>query len=420
MNNFVRPRKIGLFGPYGFGNLGDASIQQAMIQHIRLYFQDVQIYGFSLNPEDTLKRHGIQSFSINPMPESPNSLLGRIPHHLRYSRWMRVLEKIFYRIPLELILLIRAFRNLKDFDLLIVSGGGQLDDYWGGAKKHPYTLFKWAIIAKLRKTKFVFVSVGAGPLDAALSRWFIKNALSLAAYRSYRDENSKKFIEEKVGFYRQDPIYPDLAYSLIVTNNNQPVAPKTSRLVVGIGPMAYFDPRVWAKKDDAIYRAYLKKLALFIIWLIEKKHTILFLPGNFQHDQPAIKDLQDILRQMGVSDAQGQLLEPNIDTVDELVAQLTRTDLVVATRFHSILLATLVNKPVLALSYHEKVDVLMHDTGQAEYRLSIDDFDVDTLIERFTALETNRGTIEKQLTQNTQQYRAALDEQYERIFSIIK
>jgi polysaccharide pyruvyl transferase WcaK-like protein len=408
---------IGLLGPWGYGNLGDAAIQQAMLQHLKRYFPEAKIYGFSLNPQDTLKRHGLQSFPLGKMPGNSDSLLAWLPDRIRYKRWIRVLERVIYRLPLAIVLLIRAFNYLKNFDLLIISGGGQLDDYWGGAWQHPYTLLKWGIVAKIRQTKFMFVSVGAGPLNAGLSRWFIKNALGLTNYRSFRDESSKKFIKEKVGFYRDDPVYPDLAYSLVVTNGEEAGQEKTSRPIVGINPMAYFDPRVWPEKDSTVYQAYLTKLALFVAWLVKKQYAVLFFPGNTSHDQWAIKDLQDMISQMGVTYAPGQLIEPSITTVDELMVQLSRTNMVVATRLHSLLLATIVNKPVLALSYHEKIDMLMQDTGQAKYCLPIGDFEVESLIERFIELEANCTTIKSQLAQKTQEYRAALDQQYEYIFN---
>ncbi len=49
------------YGPFGFGNLGDAAIQEAMLQHVREYLPTAQIYGFSLNPEDTEKRRSKHS-----------------------------------------------------------------------------------------------------------------------------------------------------------------------------------------------------------------------------------------------------------------------------------------------------------------------------------------------------------------------
>ena len=98
MGGSDRPKKIGLLGPYGFGNLGDAAIQQAMVQHIKQHIPDGQIYGFSLNPEDTFNRHGIQSFLINRRPPGPNNLLHRIPRQIRYKIWMRILLWFFYRV----------------------------------------------------------------------------------------------------------------------------------------------------------------------------------------------------------------------------------------------------------------------------------------------------------------------------------
>ena len=57
--------------------------------------------------------------------------------------------------------------------------------HWG-----PYSLFKWVLMAKLRRCRVLFVSVGAGPIDRTLGRILVKATLSLADYRSYRDEAS--------------------------------------------------------------------------------------------------------------------------------------------------------------------------------------------------------------------------------------
>ena len=44
----------------------------------------------------------------------------------------------------------RAFRNLKQTDMLIVPGTGLLTDAWGLTSWGPYGLFKWSSMAKLR------------------------------------------------------------------------------------------------------------------------------------------------------------------------------------------------------------------------------------------------------------------------------
>jgi polysaccharide pyruvyl transferase WcaK-like protein len=99
--------------------------------------------------------------------------------------------------------------------------------------------------------------------------------------------------------------------------------------------------------------------------------------------------------------------------------QLVQTDLVVASRFHGVLLSLRIHKPVLALSYHKKIDELMKDTGQEQYCLSIADFEVEALKERFQTLEANCATASEQIARRVSIYQAQLKEQYERIFANI-
>ena len=140
------PQKIGLMGPFGYGNLGDAAIQEAMIQHVKQYFPDGDIYGFSLNPQDTEKRHGINSFPISRMDwgnpqEGEKGLwkrsMGWLRSHSNPS--VRNLERWIQLAPIEFLLIIKAYQSLKGFNYFIVSGGGQLDDYWSSGPWATHT-----------------------------------------------------------------------------------------------------------------------------------------------------------------------------------------------------------------------------------------------------------------------------------------
>jgi polysaccharide pyruvyl transferase WcaK-like protein len=427
-NRDYNQKKIGLMGPYGLGNLGDAAIQQAMISHIKTSFPDAQIFGFSLNPEDTEKRYGIPSYSIGRMAR--NGWIGnQEPHGLQKllqqtakafrshsSKIVRVLGRALFTIPLELISIFQAYTRLKGYSCFIVSGGGQLDDYWGGAWHHPYTLFLWGLLSKLRKAKFMFVSVGAGPLDTRAGKSFIRRALSLADYRSFRDEYSKAFIE-RVGFDRNDPVYPDLAFSLDTSTLPQTArAQNDGAMVVGVGPMCYFDADLWPESDEAVYHNYLTKLALFTSWLMQRGCKILLYVGD-SGDRYTIQDFYEILRECGTVVSDGQIIEAPMETVEDLMSQLSAVDVVVASRFHGVLLPLLINKPVLALSYHPKIDVLMEDTGQAQFCFSIDDFEVEALQQRFLQIEQNQAAIKAEIARHVTGYKDALDEQYRKIFA---
>ena len=112
----------------------------------------------------------------------------------------------------------------------------------------------------------------------------------------------------------------------------------------------------------------------------------------------------------------GQIIDEPVSSVEDLVAQLANTDIVVGTRFHNVLLALMLDKPVIALSYHEKIASLMAGMGLADYCMNADRLDVDALVERFLELERNSGTVKAAIGRRVEQYRKALDEQYAQIF----
>ena len=412
----ARPH-IALLGPYGFGNLGDAAIQQAVIDAIRVRQPKTTIVGISLNPSDTEKRHGIAAYPITSMPPKKvakdKGRAGVFLERLRWSRPGRLAHKMFVRLPKEFLLLPRAVIFGRKLSMLVISGGGQLDDYWGGPWGHPYALLKWSLAARLHGARVAFMSVGAGPLDARLSKRFARLYLRLAHYRSYRDQASKRFIAS-IGWKGEDPVYPDLAHRINVDHLSATPYGGGGRLVVGVGPMSYFDPRVWPERDGKVYRGYLEKLAQFTGWLLEQGHTVVLFPGEAYWDGLVMGDLAGLLKQRAGEG--GTLHIARTETVDELMSTLKGLDLVVASRFHGVLLAHVVQKPVLALSYHQKITVLMEEMGHPEYSLDIASFEVEQLKQRFNDLLRNRARLEREIAAKEAFYRAQLDEQFDALF----
>ena len=74
--------------------------------------------------------------------------------------------------PREARHIINGFDLLKNVDVFVISGGGQLNEVWGGPWVQPYAMMKWAVLARLRGAKPIFLSVGFGSLDTRLSRFF--------------------------------------------------------------------------------------------------------------------------------------------------------------------------------------------------------------------------------------------------------
>lgn len=413
--------RIGLFGPWGYGNLGCAATVDAAIQNIRVHRPNAELVCFSLFPADTEQRHGIRSYRLGTggwedEVQNPELASMRLAGWLQ-SRRSSVLQlggRLLRRVRMEAGMIPPTYRRLRQLDLLIVTGGGQLFDFLGGALSHPWWLLKYAVLSRLAGTKLIFLSVGAGPVDARLSRVFCRIALWLSSYRSYRDEDSKQFVQARIKFRNNDPVYPDLAYSL---HTKEQAPANGNRRIVGLGVMTYNDPRHWPDKDVSVYRGYLERHTAFIGWLVERGYRVSLLVGEPWADRDTVDDLvANLERYFDFGSDDAPVRNDSIRTVDELLEQIDQTDLVVASRFHNVLLATLRYKPVIALSYHPKMDSLMEEAGQARYCLPIHDFDLDLLKARFQELERDGAVIRRQFADLVTARRVALEEQYGRVF----
>jgi polysaccharide pyruvyl transferase WcaK-like protein len=184
--------------------------------------------------------------------------------------------------------------------------------------------------------------------------------------------------------------------------------------------MTYFNRRSVSPEDETIYRGYLTKLGNFVTWLLERNYTVRLLIGDVTYDQRARQDLRTLLEERGFSYENGSIIDEPASSVEEVLSQIAATDLVVASRFHNVLLALMLGRPALAISYHEKVDALMEEAGLAAFRQDIESIDLEKLIGQFEALEEQSDHIREQLNQKAQACRVALDDQYKRIFDILR
>jgi polysaccharide pyruvyl transferase WcaK-like protein len=305
--------------------------------------------------------------------------------------------------------LIESRKFVKGFDLLLVSGGGQLDDYWGGPWGHPYSLLKWGLIARTIGARYAFLGVGTCALESRLSTFFIRQALRLAAYRSYRDQTSKKLLEE-MAFTHGDPVGPDLAFSYEKTRLVSGCVSTGSGKTIGISPITYLRHN-WPKKDKEVYERYLTSLVAFISGLIQRGYSILLFTTN-SPDRHGIGEIVDLLSQGGNLDVSGKIHQARTDTLDELFSSLEKVDCVVASRLHGVILGHLMQKPVLAISYDRKVDTYMNDTGFPEYCLDIHNVNVDSLMKAFEAMVADEEKIALKLQKIGTDYARLLDRQY--------
>lgn len=402
-----KPMTVSFFGHFGSLNPGNESTLLAILSRLRTLSPQTRFRCICTNPEAAAARNRIDA----------------VPITTRGARIWNRDAPLVRRVPMAVVGVGsefreygRAFRKLKGTDVLIVPGTGLLTDAYGLAAWGPYNLFKWTLMAKARRAKVLFVSVGAGPIRRVTGRVLVKAALSLADYRSYRDHASKECIRQ-IGFRAEnDPIYPDLVFSLpdALLGRHHPPS-DGSRRVVALGLMVYEGKYSAAHPLPETYTTYLESLAVFASWLLEHDYDIRLLLGD--SDTSVINDFRSTLRKRLRAYDEARIIEEPIASVDDVLAELAATDIVVATRFHNVLLAMLLNKPVIAISFHHKCTALMDQMNLSDYCHDIAHMDANKLIEQFLWLEQNRGATQRTIGQGVEHAREELNEQYDLLFA---
>jgi len=437
--------RLALLTPYDGGNLGDAAIQDAMIDNIRRRLPGVRLSGISLSPQNFMKLHGLESFplcetdrpfykmtrgvseEVGTQQQSPARPTTEEPVHIRIAR------KLIRRVPFLRTALkagrkigragMKEFRHwaagyrfLRTQDLVIVSGGGQLDEEWGGPWGHPYALFKWAMLARIARIPYAMASVGACKLRSTSARLLVSAALRLARYRAYRDKNSRDLAAGLLQRASADPIVPDLAFGLSVSELPQSASIRllaAGRPVIAISPIAFNKPPYWPQADPQLYSQYLEQLTEAVSVLLERGYFLVMVSSSRGDDESVIPDILGRLHAESKKKADQQICVPPIATWRDFASVVSEVHLLIASRLHSTILGLIAHRPTVAISFDPKVDWVMKDLDQTAYLLHIRDFVAQDLVNAVSQANRCRAEVIEKLTAYQSQNRAVLARQYD-------
>lgn len=400
--------KIVLFGNFGSGNLGNECTLYATIHNLRELLPSAEIHCVCSEPLSVESDYGIPAFPMTRDTARPKWALQKSSFFYRWAR------RLISSVPREVYHWVRSFNVLKNTDMLVMTGTGMVTDW---LTTMHFDILKWTVLARLRGATVVFLSVGAGPLASGISTLAIKASLSLASYRSFRDQHSRTFLANKGISGFDDPVYPDLAFGISLSNEPASTNTSPAASVVGVGLMGYYKGSTTGPLAKA-YAQYLEKIADFVSWLLGKSFTVRLIIGDVYYDDGVARDLKFILKSRSIHWESTQLIEDPVNDFHDVITQIAATDFVVATRFHNVLLALAQGKPSISISYDRKNDDLMGGFGLSEFCQSIDDFDVDKLIGQFEQLTQKAELIKPTLERCANRCRASLIEQYELVFTL--
>lgn len=397
--------RIGLLGLYASRNLGDAAIQLAVIGNLRQRFGDAEFVGICPDPEDTRATFGIDSVNFAGQPSSGEAastgrLAALVPWRIR-TTLRRAAELPGVR------------RCISGLDLLVLSGGGQLDEFWGGPWNHPLQLYVWTHLARRRGVPVAALGLGLDVLESRAARYLCVSAIRAASVRAYRDTGTARAME---GFGMRAPhvVIPDLAFALEApAASTKFAAPDDSPLIA----VAAISGKALSGKFAAAHGAYLAHLAAACRQWIEEGARLRFVCSQPTMDLPVIESLIGLLPQPRAS---GRYEIAETPTVDEYMQAVRGASFLVASRLHGLILAFLVGCPAVAIAGNRKVTQLMQDIGMAPFTLGMDAL-TPGAIERVAApIPGGRASLAEAIGAYNAGARAALARVFDEIAGLVR
>jgi len=425
--------KIALLAPYSFGNLGNAALQRALIERFSEIFPAAEFLGCYIDPSQRELpavrpfpfhrdvRHFAHSSQAKPAsvsPANPSATDGRKAFNKKLKSFTGVARTVstvrscvgylrsFFS---EIAFLRKAYRFAGTIDLFIVGGGGQLDDLWGGPWSLPYSLFTWALVAKLHGKPFLILNVGAESITTATGRWFFRRVLSYSQFHSFRDAPSQA-TAVSLGSPEPNPLFPDLAFSLVSrsVSGPRPAGP----LVVGISPMSYGDPRYWPSVKARAFANYTQVLAKVSAKLANSGHSVVLFPTQIRMDATLIQEIYCAAGPHVLPEARDRLRMAEVSSLNDCLELLPALDVVLASRFHGVLLPMLTGIPIIAISAESKLTELLADFGVSQFQIPFESVTVAQVEDLFDRILSMRSGLRDDFLSHSRQLALALEEQF--------
>lgn len=395
------PPRVGLFGILAAGNIGNDASMEVVLRYLRQRHPEAIVDVMTTDARRLTARYGLDATQLgwrhpreqrSPLPVSfALKLLGKLVQAAHTASWVR------------------------RHDVVIVPGMGVLEASvplrpW----EFPYALSTLCTFGTLFRTKVALVSAGADVITKRPTRWLLNAAARQAYYRSYRDQGSLAAMRARGLDTTRDPVYPDLALGL-PTSHADPGDPR----VVGIGVMAYYGDNDDDRRDAArIHAAYVEKLTHFVRWLLDCGRTVRLFIGD-ACDRAVVDTVLDDARAYRPDLDPAVIVAEPISSFEDLTRAMTPVGTVVATRYHNVMCALMLAKPVISVGYAAKNEELMSGMGLAEYCLSVHSLELDELIGRFTELEGQAERLRPGMIAGCRDSARQLDRQFTELSALL-
>jgi len=363
--------KILISGYYGFGNVGDEAVLEAVVGELKRRDPEVEIT--------------VLSASFNLTAE-----MAKVRAIPRYH-FLKILGEVF-----------RAD--------IFLSGGGTLFQDVTSSRSFWYYL-SLVFLARIFRKKVVVFAQGFGPLRRKINRFFARLILNQAKLITVRDEDAylemkKLGINSSLLHLTADPTFlltPEAGLGRkILCLESVPL----DRPLLGISVRKF-------SKNLELEEKFFKVLAQVIDHLVCTYHyQPVFLP--FQCPE----DMGEISRVISYMSQEAKMIF-RICRPQEMLAIISQLDLLLGMRLHALVFAAISCVPCLALAYDPKVSGLMNDLGQPALSLE-PALDFEKLKSEIEKVINNKEAVKSQLAVKKEKLRQQAQLNFDLLSNLIK
>lgn len=370
-------KKILILNTHSSLNAGDAAIVLAQIKFLRKAFNSVEISLTSRTPELDAKVYAPEGVRVIPPILPAPSVFDGIGR--KFADTARNLADLSGK---------RDFlRAAREADLVIASGGGY---FWSNRRLVPGLMFLQNILhlrlVERMKKPLVLFPQSFGPLFSPFHRRLLRKTLEAGSVTKIfaREQKSANFLDgliEDAGTRAKIEVCPDLTFLLAGEVGPAPAPVQEDPLPK---PVVALTLRQWGFPEAAgraerrrLGQEYFGELARFCEYIVkDRKGSILIYPqsrgpGAFEDDRPVSRAFYAKLKAALPSAPVRYVENADSTSLEAASAVLSRADLVLATRFHSALLALVRGVPALAIGYQPKTQGIMARLGLDKYAFEI-------------------------------------------------
>lgn len=303
---------IVISGYYGFNNAGDEAILLSMLKSMREFLPQVECVVLSGNPRNTEVVYDVESV-----------------HRFNLFKIVRVINSC---------------------DIFVSGGGSLLQDVT--SKRSLLYYLGVIFLAKVLGKPVMLYAQGVGPINNSFMRWLTGKVLGKVNFITVRDKESYEFLKHLGLSPERMRITADVVFMLPqATLSDGKILMSRSGLnsnteVVGVAV------RSW--ENDK----YLGALADALDVLADDGKQIYIIPFQYPTDVTVAKKLQKALRHPSKT-------LNRVCSTEEMLSVIGNLSLLIGMRLHSLIFASVMKVPFVALEYDPKVESYVRNLGVA-------------------------------------------------------